>query len=189
MNMKREFSKKILIILGLCVIGLCLLIYILFLDIKGKNERISVIEHELSFQSNKQEYMVSMERVIQKADSDITRVNNSIIPSDGDVRFIESLETIAHDNGLSIDIDSLTFEDSRALASSSMTTLKVKAKTEGGWSGTYRFLFLIESLPIKVKIDKFTLNNIKDEANLSADKVSSRSAWQSAFEMRVLKYK
>lgn len=188
--MKLEFSKKILIILGLFVVGFFLLSYIVFFDIKHKNERISAMEHELSFQSKKQEYMTSMERVIQNSDSDITRINDSIIPSDGDVRFIESLESIARGGGLSIDIESLTFEDSRLLASSSMTILKVKAKTKGKWLGTYKFLTQIESLPFKVKIDKFALANVKEETDIDAKKTDTASSiWQSTFELKVLKYK
>ena len=188
--MKQEFSKRILVITSLFVAGFCLLSYIVFFDIKHKNERVSLLEHEMSFQSKKRDYMISMERMVQNADSDITLINNSIIPSDGDVRFIESLETMAHDNGLDITIDSLTFEDSRLLASSSVTALKVKAKTKGHWLGAYTFLSQIESLPFKVKIDKFALINAKDETDISANKTGApKSAWQSTFEIRVLKYK
>ena len=158
--------------------------YFLFRDIKTKNEHISTMEHLLSIQDKKREYLISMQRIIQNLDPDISRINNSIIANGEDVQFIENLESLAHDNGLSIDIDSLVFEDDQKLASSTITTFKIKAKTKGEWLGTYTFLAQIESLPFKIKVNKFTM---KSEESSDPKLISNN--WRTDFEIRLLKYK
>ena len=188
--MNREFSKKKLIVPGVFVLILCVLFYIVFKEIKDKNENISKLRDELLFQTKKQDYMISMQKTIQNANSDISTINNSIVPNDGDVKFIEDLEKMAKDNKLSIDISSLTIEDSSLLTKNSLTILRIKANIKGGWSGTYVFLAEIEALPFKVKIDKFSLNNVKNEDSPEAKVPAvSTGEWQSSIEMRVLKYK
>ena len=177
----QDHFKKILIVLSLCVFGLFVVIYFVFADIKQKNENISTLENDLSLKTKQQQYLVSMQRTVKNADSDISRINNSIIGAGEDVQFIESLESIAKNNGLTINIDSLVFEDSTLPKSSSMTTLKVRAKTSGGWLGTYKFLGQIESMPLKIKINNFGFTNTVDETNAKV--------WQSIFEISILKYK
>lgn len=177
-------SKKIIYFLILVVLCLCGVYYFVFSDIKSKNENISKLSNELSFQMKTYEYMAEMQRAVNDADEDITLVDNSIIPADGDVEFIENLELIAKNNGLTITIDSLVFEEEASVKDASMTVLKVKAKTEGGWTGTYKFLSQIESMPLKIKINNFGLVTDKGD---EVEKTSS--PWKSSFEILLLKYK
>ena len=182
--------KKILIISGLGVIGLCILHYLTYIDIKNKNENISILENNLFSQSNKQELTNSMESMVKNFDSDIKLVNNSIVSSDGDVLFIEDLESSAKSNGLDIQIDSLVFQDDKQLSSSTITFFNIKAKTTGGWLGTYLFLAQLELLPIKVKINSYSLNNISDSGENDIKKGGTQgNTWQSNFEINVLKFK
>ena len=109
-----------------------------------------------------------------------------MVSVDGDVKFIENLESLARENGLSIDIDSLNFEDNTKLLPNNMTIFRVRAKTSGNFFGTYKFLSLVESLPFKVKIQNFTLSTASEEGVLN---VKKSNIWQSKFEISVLKYK
>jgi hypothetical protein len=145
----------------------------------------------LSFYGYKsQQYMISLERTIQNADPDIIRINNSIIAKDGDVEFIETLEQMAKTNGLSVSIDSLTLENNPILAGSNVTILRIKAKTQGSWLGTYTFLSELESLPLKIKVDKFGFaNGGSDTQTPSGKSAKATVVWQSIFEIVVLKYK
>lgn len=181
-------SKKILYILGLSVAGLFVIYYFVFSDIKAKNEHISALGHELSLQTSKREYMLSIQKIVSDAGSDIALVDNSIIKSDGDVSFIENLESIAKNNGLSITIDSLVFENDPALDKAGITIFKVKAKTSGSWIGTYKFLSQIESLPLKIKISNFGFMS-DTSGGTSGTSKSSSGLWQSSFEIHILKYR
>jgi hypothetical protein len=187
--MKNEKSfKKILILLGIVFVGFFVVYYLVYQDIKVKNEHISTLAQDLDFQSSRQEYLISTQRMIQNISSDIDRINNSIVAVDGDVQFIENLESIAKNEGLSISIDSLLIEDDPSFSNNEITTLKVKAKAEGSWAGTYSFLAQIESLPFKVKINKFSIVNDADGGGIDGQKTFSLN-WQSSFEIQVLKYK
>lgn len=182
--------KIILVSLSISVLSIFVVYYFLYQDIKLKNEHTSAISQELSLETNKQSYLNLTKRIIQNINPDLALVDNSIISKDGDVKFIDSLEATAQENGLTITIDSLVFEDSLSVPSSEITTLKIQAKTKGGWIGTYKFLGQLESLPIKVKVDKFEFTNTSVDINSDTNKVSTpNDVWQSTFEIHVLKYK
>lgn len=184
-----NLSKKVSILLCLVIVFIFISYYFVYSDIKRRNEHVSSLNQDLSFQIKKRQYILSLQRTFQSTDSDIALVNNSIIPTEDGVKFIEDIESMARNNGLTIDIDSLGFEDSTLFSSSTITTLKVRAKTTGSWGGTYHFLSEIESLPIKVKINNLgLLSSIKDDGSTSKTKKPT-ALWQSTFEINVLKYK
>jgi hypothetical protein len=187
MNTKKSF-KITLVVLGIIVLGFLGIYYFVYRDIKTKNEHISSLTQQLDFQSGRQEYLLSTQRMIQNLNSDMEKINNSIIGTDGDVTFIEDLENRAKNNGLEIEIESLAVEEDKAFSASGVTTLKLKAKTKGNWSGTYTFLSTLESLPFKIKVNNFALKN--DTSSLSPEGVQVYSPiWQSSFEITALKYK
>ena len=181
--------KKILVLPILFVLIVTGAVIFVFLNIKNKNEHISDLRNDLTFQITKQQNMISMDKIVEKANPEISLIDNSIISKDGDVAFIENLEEKARNNGLTIEIESLSFDDSPQVASSSVTTLKVRANTKGSWSGTYKFLAQVEALPFRVKINNFSFVNSSDETVFSRKKVSNPVGWQSRFEISVLKYK
>ena len=92
--------KKILAVNALLILFFCIAYYILFSNIKSKNEEASRLKGEFSAQVKNQEQSVFAERMIQNADTEISSVSGSIIQSDGDVDFIENLEKEAKNNGL-----------------------------------------------------------------------------------------
>jgi D-arabinose 5-phosphate isomerase GutQ len=128
--------------------------------------------------------------MVDDMSTEINAIDNSIVSKNGEVGFIESLESLARENGLSIEISSLTFDNNASLASSSINILNVKAKTDGSWFGNYAFLSRLESLPFKVKINMVSLTN--SSSNVTSDVNNSNPSndtWQSVFEISVLKYK
>ncbi len=188
--MKNPYSKKLVFVLGFFVLCVCVLYYFLFADIKHRNENASLFLHSVSSEIVKQQYILSLEHMIQSADSDISRVNNSFIAKDADVTFIEGLEKMAKDNRLTLSIDSLVLESDPILAGSGVSILRVKAKTQGSWSGTYTFLVELESLPLQIRVDRYGLANTFDSTVTGIKKpVKSGNSWESSFEVILLKYK
>lgn len=181
--------KKILVFLSLIMITLFVGHYFLYRDIKLKNEHISILSAELESQSERQGYLIATERVIESIKEDIELIDKSIIASNEDVDFIEDLEAIARRNGLTIKIDSLVIEDAKELDAAGITTLKVRAKTTGPWVGTYTFLSEVESLPFKIKVNKFAILNTGEGASVEGATPVLKNEWQSTFEILILKYK
>lgn len=189
-TLNNKSLKVILATLSLLVFAMFVFIYIVYADIKSKNERISLLSNSSTFSNSRLDYLISTGRIIRDLDADIERINNSIVAKDGAVKFIESLESIARDRGLSIVIDSLTLKDSpeSGSGSSSVAILEIRAKTQGGWASTYRFLAELESLPFKIRVNQFSLVNTMAESDTKkADDTDGK--WQSAFEINVLEYK
>jgi len=58
--------------------------------------------------------MKSLQCFLQKSNGDLQKINGSILSGDNDVNFIEQMEKIAADDGLSATIDSLSVEDAPA---------------------------------------------------------------------------
>ena len=186
---KSRFFKITSVILGLLTLGLFGLVFLVYRDIKTKNEHISILEHDFSIQASKQEYLISTQKILQDLAPDIANINNSIIASGGEVQFIESLESIAKGNGLLVVIDSIVSDDNPKSVSNSVSNLKIKAKMKGSWIGTYRFLAQIESLPTKIKINKFSFINTEIQIDSGAKVGTSGNGWQSLFEITALQYK
>ncbi len=180
-------SKIILAFLSLLILALFAVIYFVYNDIKLKNERISVLDTDLLVESNKQRYLLSTQIQLEKINNDIVRIDHSIVPTGGEVSFIEDLESIAREDKVAMSIDSLVSSAEFDSASSSLSRLAIKAKTKGGWSGTYKLLAQIESLPVKVKVDKLNLVNFVD--SVPGSKAPPVNSWDGTFEITVLKYK
>lgn len=158
----------------------------MYRQIKYRDQSYQVYSKDLLFQNDRQDYLFSAQKIIENLSLDIEHINNSIVSRDGEVEFIENLEGVAKESGLSIEINSILLETNPKLASSSVSILRVRAKTKGSWSDSYLFLSRLESLPYKVKINKFGLVNSSEVISGSS---RSNSVWQSSFEIDVLKYK
>ena len=182
--------KTILVLLSLAVLAMFVVYYFAYQDIKSKNENISNLTSDLLQESNKQDYLISTQKAMQSISPDLALVNNSIISKDGDVDFIGNLESIARGDGLTIEISSLVFDNNPVVPSDLTGILKIDAKVNGSWLATYTFLSQMESSPFKIKIDRFNFVNTTDPTLSESKRAAlSGSAWQSDFEIDVLKYK
>ena len=135
------------------------------------------------------QYSVSLQESLQNSKPEMEKVNNSILSKDGDVGFIEKLETVAKSNGLDVVINSLSVEDIPGVNSNNLTSLKIRATVEGGWAGSVSFLTKLESLPFILRVEKFNLANFPTNSISLVPSKDPAQNWQSVFEIRVLKYK
>lgn len=188
--MKQHQSlKKILATLILIILALCFFYYLLFKDIKLRNKHTSELQNNIELQIRRDKYMSSVELAVQNDRANIEKISNSIIGQDDDVTFIELLENTAKNNGLDIVINTLVIEDNSSFSTTDMTTLKIRAKTNGPWSGTYLFLNELELLPFNIRVEKLSLTNGSSNTAEFKNTATSSAPWQSDFEIRVLKYK
>lgn len=185
MNRINSF-KKIILLLAITVLVLSAVIFFIFVDIKNKSLNVYNLERELEDQTQRSQYFLSMKRMVENADNEIDQVNSSILSSDGDVAIIEQIEGLAQRNGLEIDIDSIMIEDTPTLSDKSLAILKIKAKTKGGWSGTYKFISGLESMEQKIKVNRIVVNTTDED---SQDPKLSATKWQTVFEIILLKNK
>lgn len=176
--------KKILIVVIILETIVILGYYLLFSKIIDKNKNISFLKNNLAMQIDRQQYMLSMRKNFRSTDSDITKINQSIVDKEEDVSFIENIENIARRNNLSIKIESLYLKNDPSFPND-LVILSARITIVGGWQGLYSFLNEIESLPTKIKINKLAITKNMDAQNDSI-KIGD---WQGVFEINVLKYK
>lgn len=174
--------KKILLLLFLSALVLIALHYFMYGDIKKKNESISSLQYDLSTKASKQDYLIATERSLDKFAVEIAHAQDSAVPKEEEIKFIEKIESIAKNNGLAIEIKSLILKNEE-LPSLDLTILKVQTKTTGSWKGTYMFIAEIESLPVKLKIGRTSMILIE------AGKAQTPSVWSNDIDISVLKYK
>lgn len=174
--------KSIIISLSLVIVLLCGLYYIWYRDVSRSGTHASELEYQIANQSQTAAYMDTLEATLRTSSDDIAAVNGSVVTSDGNVAFIESLESMAHDQHLTFGIDALNIEEDPALTQYGMVFLKIKAKAEGSWADLYRYLLAVEGLPVKVRVDNVALLK-------SDDKDEKAPPWRLSFEIRVMKYK
>lgn len=179
--------KKILILLALCVLGLFVVFYFVYKELLIKNKNNANLLQYISEESSREAYASNIQKQLSKLDPDIKKVKGVVVPSADVVSFIEELENTARSNGLTIQNNSITEEVDPKLSSSTVVFLKIKSTTSGTWSGTYKFLAELESLPHKVRINSFTMNNSTFQADPTMPSTSKN--WDATFEIKVLKYK
>lgn len=179
--------KKIIGALSLTSIVLFGAIYFVYNQIKTKNEKILNIEQDLLSKNTKHDYLISLQKLVESIDPEIKKVESSFIPKGGDVAFIEELELLARNSNLNVEIESLNLTSDPKNDSSPLATLKVKAKASGLWSDIYKFIYEMESLKYKIKINKFSIFN-KQELTSIRD-IKQNNEWQINFEISVLEYK
>jgi Tfp pilus assembly protein PilO len=188
--MKKITSHKvILVLLALSVILLFGVIFMLFQNIKNQSENTSSLQNEIDLGTKQNQYTIFLQKSLQDSKSDIDKVDGSILSSDGNVGFIEKIETLAKDNSLNISIDSLSVEDIPTIDSNSLTSLKIRASAQGSWPDMVVFLTKLESMPFVMRVEKFDLLNSSDNPIGLPPPTSSKQNWLSTFEIRILEYK
>jgi len=186
---RKQTLKRILIFLGICIAILAAISYFAFISIKHTNENISALTAKLVTEKNQQEYLTSTQKIVEQRTQDLAKINDSIVASDGDVQFIENLESLARGDHLNVSIDSLTVEDSTNLSKAGMTTLNVKVKVDGSFSDLFTFLSQIESSPFKIKVDGFSL--VVNGEGVIPDKKTGvqKVPWEMIIGIHILKYR
>ncbi len=180
-----SFLQKVLISIGAVIVCIFGAYYFLYTYIKSTNEHISVLEQERGREMSRQEYAESAREMLEASNSEISRISLSILPKDGDVTFIEKIESLARSLRVDIAISSLSIENDPSIADSNIVIFNIKAKTTGSWADTYKFISQLELLPEEIQVRRLTLSGTVDDG---AGPKGPRP-WNGLIEIRVLKYK
>ncbi|HRH27081.1 MAG TPA: hypothetical protein PLZ99_02900 [Parcubacteria group bacterium] len=182
-----NFFKKIIVGLSLLSLLLFGVIYYVYREIRIKNETILTIEQDLNSKSTKHEYLASLQKLFESIEPKINKVESTIIPKQGEVAFIEDLESMARNLNIDITIDSLNLSSDTKSSTTTLSVLNVRAKYSGSWPNVYRFISEMESQEYKVKINRITLSN--QEELTATRNPNTHKNWQGVFEISVLEYK
>lgn len=186
--MKKHLLNLIYILI-LCIASFFALYFYIFLQMKEKSENVSIQLKYLSSEMNREDYAIRTQNYLDVHKTDIQRIKSSIIPQGGEADFISSLESLVHQNNLTINIGSILFDNDKKFASTSIMVLKIKADIRGSWSNIYKFISEIEALQYKVKLNSVMMSKDSQESVQRDSKIiKTKSIWSTNLEIYVLEY-
>lgn len=164
----------------------------LWTKIIQKTRNVAAILGEMEALNNEREVFASIKGRIEETVSVREKLVGFFIPKDGVVSFLNMIQALGVENKLEFKVDSVTIED-EADAPETFENVKLNIEAEGAWADIYKFVALVELLPLRVFADKVDLQVANEEArsgSTSKSKVASGSqSWKSSISLRVLKLK
>ena len=112
---------------------------------------------------------------------DITKANGYPISADGEVDFINQIESLARGHNLTVTVNSVGLNSVADLSSVNLEYLELRVTVSGTWSSLYEFAAELEDVPQDIMINQM------DFSNLSDNSAKSQSAWQGAFDISAIK--
>ena len=145
-------------------------------EIKGKNEHISNLVNDIELQSKKERVINSVKALVVETSPLREKLSRYLVEKEGAVSFIELLEHLGKNRGVSVMISSV--EKVPQEGTEQVETLLLGLKASGTWQDVIRFLGLLELLPYEAQVEQLTLS-----------KSEKASPWQITLSLRTLKEK
>lgn len=156
-----EYTSKNPFRISLVAAILTILLYgILFVQVKAKNERTSVLLSDIEVQAKQEGALASAHALAQETAGQRAKLKSGILGSAGVLAFIEMLEALGRDTGVSLTIGSL---EPAPPEKKEGGELRLTLRFEGEWSKTVRFLGLLELLPFEASLSDVRLFRLSDE--------------------------
>jgi hypothetical protein len=172
---------KTAIILGTLVTAAAFGYYVLFQALFTEIEKTSEITNEVKREERVHNTIATNKQTVVEIQGDLETIDSFFVTSDGVVNFIESVEALARNQGLSIDVRNVSLEEIAGVSYASLLEeLQVRIETRGSWQDNYNFLTQLESLPYSINIGLSGVEHLDD---------SDDPAWRGSFELAVLKLK
>jgi hypothetical protein len=119
---------------------------------------------------------------IQSTNTERQTLDKYFIDQKGEVSFVDSLEVIGNKAGVTLKIESASFENYTASSSTNpMELVHIHLKSTGSWSGVMGFWNLLESTPFRLAVDRVDLQ--KD------DSIKGISTWAQSIDITAYKKK
>jgi len=184
--MKKNISKTelLFIIFITTFILISLAYYFVYFDIlKTKEESVELNNALLKEKSRKSEYD-SIRKNIKSTLDDHNRIVSIFIPQEGVVDFIQLLESLGKESGLSISTETVGSVASEDLSASNKEIISISLKTEGSFNANQAFLNYLENLPYKISITDLTFS-YSDSGD--SDTGTTAPFWKGQIKLEVIK--
>lgn len=163
----------------------------IFIQIRQENVRIAELSNAILTQMARQDILQATKERVAETVAEREKLDHYFISKDSVVPFLNSLQSLGIENGLSVKLNMVDIEPS-PVSEDTFEVVKISLEALGSWSDGYRFLSLIELMPLKVSVARADLQkNVGAEPSVNADKKSpSRSyPWRLTIDMAILKLK
>lgn len=154
----------------------------LFIAVKEKNERIAASEENIKAIADKDSNLRSVKNLVLDTSETRAKINTFMIPQGGEVDFLEEIEALGRIAGVSLEVVSVENEDGVIESAADLDSFRLHLEATGGWNSVYRFLRLLEELPVRSVISQARMEYIEGEKGIG-------SYWRAEVHFRALKNK
>lgn len=168
-----------LVVWGLCIVALSLGSFFLYLII-SRDKEANTLALEARELVKKDEQLSSVRIALRESSGLLEEIDNIFINEDEISSFIDSLEVLASDYGVSISLGSITVEAIPNTPSNKQ--LRIRASSVGQWDNLVSFMAKLEALPKAVLVQKFSLNK---DVGSAVPKEGTRQ-WNATFDISAL---
>lgn len=174
------------ILIGVSVLALAVLgaNYMLFSEIRQKNERTSGFSVDIELELKKEQRLRAMKQLVRDTEEKRAQLNQYFIDGESAiVDFLERIESLGDEVGAPVTIDSVSPQETEDDVA--YEHLRITLSTQGAWRDVFHLFSLIESLPYSIEVEKADFSR--------RDKIGGENAsspqWQASFVFNVAKLK
>lgn len=177
--MKNNFQKIILLISTIILLLFCFAFVFLYQKINDNNQKIQQNTINLQTESHRRDDIASLDQMLQKIAPLRALLENHFIKSSDVVPFLNIIENLAKESGVSAQIDSVN-------AKVDNSELTVGLKASGGFEAIYKFLTLLENSPYV--LDFMSMDIHKSALSDVSDKNVNNASWEAVFQIQLLSF-
>ncbi len=166
-----------------------------FVKILRENIQVAALSSSIQALTKQRDVLASLSDRVKSTEDDRSKIDGYFIPRDGVVVFLNKLQSLADENGLDMAVNSVAIEDS-PLSPDIFEVVDVSFTGIGEWSNVYRFVSLINLMPLKIFVDGVDLEWSSDSAASANGLVFSKKKgsathplWKAVVDLRVMKLK
>lgn len=176
--MKTILGYKKTIILSL----LCLVVlggYIFLLDLlRSNNMRISAILSEIGSEDEKEAALRLAGKNLYETQKERDILESLFVPQDGVVVYIETIEEIAKESGVNVEIETLELEKA---TTDILENISLRLVATGSYASVRKFLSSIQEMPVASEWWRTSLS--------TSPEMPASGGWSLSLESRTLKFK
>jgi Tfp pilus assembly protein PilO len=161
----------------ICNIAAAVGYYLLFQYTKTQSAAAASLTSAIDLGQQKNSRLSSLRATVKDTDGKRQQLETFLLSSDTEIAFIEQMESLAKNSGLSAKTNNVS---SIAGEANLTKVFKMQMEVTGSWSNIMYLLDQVESLPYGVRVIGVSLNR------QSAGGKSAGSAWVATFEINVI---
>jgi len=173
-------STKILVLMIVCNLLALTGYYFLFQRIKTQTQTASALINTIDLGQQKNSHLNALRSVVKDTQHQRDQLAVLLLPSDGEVPFIEQIETLAKNSGLQTKTNNVS---SIGGDTETTKTFQMQEETTGSWNNTLYFLNQLENLPYNIRVQRISL-----QGQIVVGK-STAPSWTATFDISVTEKK
>lgn len=149
---------------------------------------ITELAQEEQLESRKDASVSLIERTVEELADEQAILESYLVTEDTVVDFIQSIESVAQDGGVDLDVNLVNFEGVKAPGEQTADEeadqiLQIQMVSLGNWVDTFQFIALVENMPYSIQFERASLQ--LQETQLEGGE-GALIEWRGDYELHVI---